>query len=210
MDELKKRLKKFWNWLWKSDSFWSYLVLILLIFIFIKLIFFPILGLIFNTSLPLAIVESNSMNHQIVRDDANRLNLCGNFYSNKEKISFDKYWDICGQWYEENADISKEQFKEFKFNNGFKKGDLMIISNWGETDVGDILIFQTNRRYPLIHRVISLNPISTKGDHNEIQLNEEKIIQENQIIGKAIFRIPYVGWPKVALCEIADIPIICA
>ena len=208
--EFKKRFKEFWNWLWKSDSFWSYIVLILLIIILIKFIIFPLLSLIFHTSLPLAIVESSSMDHGIVEDDFGRLALCGNYYTNKEKIDFDEYWSICGQWYEDNTNISKEDMAGFTFKNGFKKGDLMIISNWGEIETGDVIIFQAGRKHPLIHRVVSLSPLQTKGDHNAAQLPEEQSIQENQVIGKAVVRIPYIGWPKVAVCEAIDIPMVCS
>ena len=56
--ELKQETKKAWNWIWNSDSIWSWIVALIVIFIIIKFIFFPTLSLIFGTSLPLAGVES--------------------------------------------------------------------------------------------------------------------------------------------------------
>ena len=75
--ELKQEIKKSWKWIWNSDSIWSWIVALIVIFIIIKFIFFPTLSLIFGTSLPLAGVESSSMDHQIVKDDSGTLNLCG-------------------------------------------------------------------------------------------------------------------------------------
>ena len=64
----KKKLKKLWKdiWflLWKDDSLKGWLLSVLVIFIFIKFIFFPTLSLVTGTVLPLAIVESCSMYHQ--------------------------------------------------------------------------------------------------------------------------------------------------
>ena len=76
--------------------------------------------------------------------------------------------------------------------------------------IGDVLIFQINRKHPIIHRIVSLNPLQTKGDHNSGQLPEEKNISDNQIIGIAIGKIPYIGWPKVKLCEMIPLPKVCS
>lgn len=220
-NKILKKTKKTWNWIWNSDSFLSWLVALVLIFIFVKFIFFPVLSLIFGTSLPLAGVESSSMDHQIVEDDSGRLNLCGNSYSKEEKIyiSFDDYWEICGDWYEDH-EISKENFSEFSLKNGFRKGDIILV--WGrfEPEVGDIIIFKPNpgstAPRPIIHRIVEVREengekiYETKGDHNEFQLTssnnfystDETNIKENQILGKAILRIPYLGWPKIWLVEL--------
>ena len=43
---------------------------------------------------------------------------------------------------------------------------------------------------------------STVGDNNNGQLNFEKDISEDRIIGKAVFKIlPYVGWVKLIFFE---------
>jgi len=99
--------------------------------------------------------------------------------------------------------------------NGFSKGDIIVV--WGrfEPKIGDIIIFQPNPESlaprPIIHRIVDIedNIIQTKGDHNEKQLTkannlyktDETKIYQNQIIGKAIFKIPYLGWPKIWLVE---------
>ncbi len=221
--ELKSNIKKGWHWIWHSDSWLSWVVALIIIYISVKFIFFPTLSLLFGSSLPLAGVESSSMDHQIVLDDYRRLTLCENIYSGDEKkqighVGFDEYWDICGDWYE-NKNISKEQFSDFSLINGFRKGDVIIV--WGRftPKIGDIIIFRPNSDStaprPIIHRIIKINDdgsFQTKGDHNGKQLTkdnniyntDETNISEDQIIGKAVIKIPYLGWPKIWLTELIN------
>lgn len=218
-----KKIKKAWKWIWHSDSIWSWIVALGLIFIIIKFIFFPTLSFIMGTSLPLAGVESSSMDHQIVKGDFNRLTLCEEIYSPEEKselgyINFNEYWDICGSWYEDK-EIEKETFEEFPLKNGFRKGDVIIV--WGRftPKLGDIIIFQASSGStaprPIIHRIVKINEddsYQTKGDHNAKQLTpgnniyktDETNIKQEQIVGKAIIKIPYLGWPKIWLTELIN------
>lgn len=216
MDNTWSKLKNFWNWVWNSDSVLSWVVALILIFVFVKIIFFPGLSLIFGTSLPLAGVESSSMDHQIVGNEFGGYALCGNVYDKSEKshIDFDEYWEVCGDWYE-NKDITKEQFSGFSLKNGFAKGDIIVV--WGRfvPTVGDIIIFQANSESsaprPIIHRIVSIEDglIATKGDHNADQLvrgnnlfnTDETTITEDRLVGKAVFKIPYLGWPKIWMVE---------
>lgn len=219
-EEITKTVKKSWNWVWDSDSILSWIVALVIIFIFVKFIFFPGLSFIMGTSLPLAGVESSSMDHQIVTDEVGRLNLCGDYSytnSNKEHINFEEYWKRCGNWYEER-NISKEEFSKFSLKNGFAKGDIIIV--WGRftPKVGDIIIFKPNSDSsaprPIIHRIIKIEnkTIQTKGDHNGEQLvasnniyrTDETNIKESQLVGKAIFKIPYLGYLKIWLTEIVN------
>jgi signal peptidase I len=220
--EKENKIKKIWNWLWNSDSILSFAILLILIFIFIKLILFPSISLIFGTSLPLAIVESSSMDHnalQYCKKYSSDLNcatlstdyeICGNKFSNKKFLDKEEYWQTCGSWYEEK-NISKEQFSTFKFSNGFRKGDIIIIfgKKLNEIKIGDVLIFQSKQPTPIIHRIISLSPLQTKGDHNGEQIGitpdprgiDETNIKENQIIGVAVGKIPYLGLVKIFAIE---------
>lgn len=202
--ELKGKFKDFWDWLWNSDSILSYIVFLILIFIVIKFIFLPGLGLVFGTQLPLAIVESGSMEHYSIKISQNNYDLCGNNFEQSKFFNSEEYWNTCGNWYEQNTNITKEEFQTFKLDKGFRKGDLIIIfgKKPENIEIGDVLIFQTNRAHPLIHRVISTNPLQTKGDHNPGQLQEEKNIQSNQVIGVAVGKIPYVGWLKLFFVEL--------
>jgi hypothetical protein len=215
-----KDIKKGWKWIWNSDSILSWIVALAFIFVAVKFVFFPTLSLIMGTSLPLAGVESSSMDHQIVKDGLGRLNLCGNLYlsSEKERINFDEYWDACGEWYEER-EISKNEFSDFSLKNGFRKGDIIVV--WGRFNpkIGDIVIFKPNSDSlaprPIIHRIIAIDDgiIQTKGDHNQGQLiksnnyynTDETNIQESQLVGKAILKIPYLGWVKIWFVELVKI-----
>jgi len=213
MNNIKDGLKKFWNWLWKSESWWSYIVFLILIFIVIKFIFLPVLGLIFGTSLPLAIVESSSMEHYSLTENNINYVMCGKVFPSSKFFNLDEYWQNCGSWYEER-NITKQEFSTFKFPNGFRKGDIIVIFKKSDIKIGDIIIFNAGTRIPIIHRVISLSPLQTKGDHNPDQLKpqygaDETNIKQSQIIGVAVARIPYLGLPKVYICNHWNLPLIC-
>lgn len=190
----KNLWQKFWFLLWKDDSWKGWLFSIVFLFLFIKFIFFPGLSLITGTQLPLAIVESCSMYH-----DGNILG------------SFDNWWTRHETKYQE-LNISKEQFQEYIFKKGFNKGDILFIvgAKPENIKIGDVIIFNGGRQNPLIHRVISIktDPVtkertfSTEGDNNNGQLAVEKNIKEDQIVGKAVFKLaPYLGWGKLVFFE---------
>ncbi len=196
---IKEGLKKGWHWMWNSDSWLSYIVFIILIFVIVKFIFLPGMGLILGTKLPLAIVESCSMYHE------------DNFMSN-----YDSWWDYSKAKYEP-YNISQEQFKKFSMSDGFNKGDILLITraNPDKLAVGDIIIFTSpGRTTPIIHRIMSIKGennekiFSTMGDHNPGQLAEEKDIHTSQLVGKATLRIgPYLGWVKLIFFESSRSPV---
>lgn len=188
----KEVLKKFWHLLWKDETWKGWIFSIIFLFIFIKFIFFPVLGLITGTSLPLAIVESCSMYHR------------GNLFSN-----YDSWWWDHEKKYSDFG-ITKEEFSKFKFTNGFNKGDILFITgvNPEKIKIGDVIIFSADYQNPLIHRVIKIEKqgdeffFSTIGDNNNGQLEVEENIQEIQIVGKANFKLaPYLGWVKLIFFE---------
>ena len=190
--EGKRFLKKFWHLLWKDNGFKGWLFSIVFLFVFIKFIFFPFLSLVTGTSLPLAIVESCSMYHK------------GNLFSD-----FDNWWDRQENKYPEFV-INKLDFKDFPMQNGFNKGDILLIvkADPEKLEVGDIVIFNVNQRNPVIHRIVNIKEIndqkvfSTLGDNNRGQLNFEEEITENQLVGKASLKLaPYFGWIKLIFYE---------
>ena len=171
-------LKKFWAFL-KEDTWQSWLVSLVLAFVIIKFIFFPVLSFTLGTSLPLVVVESCSMYHQ---------------------SDFDNWWAQGGAWYE-NQDISKSLFTSFPFRSGLNKGDIVIVSGHGSVELGDVIIFESSYKYPLIHRLVTTDVLSTKGDNNVGQLSAEVVIPEEAILGKAIVRVPALGWIKLIFFE---------
>lgn len=183
---------KFWQIVWKDDSFKGWLISLLFIFVVIKFIFFPLLNLATGTSLPLAIVESCSMYHN------------GNVFS-----SFDNWWEKHTSKYE-NINIDKSQFETFLFKRGFSKGDILFIikAKPEKLKVGDVIIFNAEQRNPIIHRIISIKLenggyiFSTMGDNNNGQLSVETAINSNQLVGKAVLRLaPSLGWAKLVFYE---------
>lgn len=185
--KIKDFFKKIWAYL-KKDTWDSWLVSLILVFVLIKFVLFPILSLLTGSALPLVVVESCSMYHG---------------------ESFDNWWAIQGKWYEDR-NITKEEFSSFTMKNGFNKGDILLVTKPKTYKEGDIIIFNANAKYPLIHRIVSISPIATKGDHNSGQLaggnnfyNLGEInISEKDIIGKASIKlVPFLGWAKLIWFE---------
>jgi len=196
-------IKKTWKWLWKSDSVLSWVVSLVLAFLIVKFILFPGLSLIFNTQLPLVVVESSSMSHP--------KNFVGIITGNVVAgDSFDEWYDEKGNWYE-SRNINKQEMETWDFENGFDKGDIILSHGWDkELEIGDVIIFNANHKYPLIHRIINIQEktdgkmYSTKGDNNIEQLFDEKTIKEQAVVGKAVGRIPKLGYIKLAFVKITD------
>ena len=185
-------MRNFWEFL-RGDSWGALVVTLLLAFILIKFIFFPALSLVTGTSLPLVIVESCSMYHEDGLEEVLENSLYGRWGIDFEDTAC---WD---------------------FRDGMSKGDVIFVVGVDEVEVGDVIIFMpegSTTPYPIIHRVVSLNPIQTKGDHNDGQLNggnnahgtDETNISKDRIIGKALFKVPLVGWAKLIFFEGARAP----
>jgi signal peptidase I len=196
-------LKSFWNFLWNEDSIWSWIVNILIAFILIKFIIYPGIGFALGTNLPVVAVISESMEHDGKFDI---------WWESTATCEYNNTLRKCSQsdWYE-SRDITKEKFLEYSMNNGFNKGDIIILKGvtFENLKVGDILVFQSKLAYPVIHRVVLKNDfIETKGDHNQRQLTEsvinEKYITKDQIIGKAWIKIPYLGYVKIWFTQLVQ------
>jgi len=199
-------LKKFWNFLWHEDSVSSWIANVILAFLLIRFIIYPLLAVILGTGYPVVAVVSESMEHGLHEGK-----LCGEEFKEFPE-SFDSYWNICGYWYEKE-NITKEQFQSFTLKNGFNKGDIIVLWRADNTNlnVGDILVFWGPRPQPIIHRVVKIwkNEDSsyhyqTKGDHNKDSfsgINGELDISEDRVIGQSLFKIPYLGWIKILFVD---------
>lgn len=175
---MQKPIQEVINYL-KKDSWDSWFVCLILIVVGIKLLFFPALSALTNTQLPIVIVESCSMYHG---------------------DNFNSWWEKNPNLYSEYQ-INKTDFSNFNFRNGINKGDIIFLWGRGEYKKGDTIIFNAETAHPIIHRIISKEVISTKGDNNDKQISFEKNIKLDSIIGKAVFRIPYAGWIKLIFFE---------
>ncbi|MEA3430781.1 MAG: signal peptidase I [Nanoarchaeota archaeon] len=191
---------KIWYFIWEDDSVWSWLVNILLAFVIIKFLVYPGLGLALSTDHPIVAVISPSMEHDGNFDQWwSSSAYCNNNYCSQE------------QWYS-MYNISKEDFREFQFRNGFNIGDIIVLKGKKPKDIkkGDVMVFDIGRQIPIIHRTVDTWEESgtyyftTKGDHNPKIFEEigERKISQDQFIGKAWFRIPWLGYVKIWFVEI--------
>lgn len=190
--------QKTWHFLWYEESVLSWFVSLLVAFVVIKFLIYPGLGLLFGTQFPIVAVVSDSMEHD---------------------GSFDSWWASQEDFYLQN-EITKEQFLEYPFKNGFNKGDIMVLVGVKEEKLerGDILVFWSGKPFPIIHRVIKIwvdedtgeRFFETKGDHNRNQVQQPPVLDETrilpeQIVGKAVLRIPYLGYVKIWFVDLIGV-----
>lgn len=216
--DYRKTLKKTWHFIWKDDSIWSWLVNVILAFVLIKYVVYPVLGLMLATSHPVVAVVSGSMEHKTVAPcektikgiicldrSSDRYGLCGMDFKENKRVNLEFFWLTCGEWYLENFGITQDQFMQFEFKRGFNTGDIMVLRGRepGKIGIGDVIVYKGSRADPIIHRVVRKYRengewfFQTKGDHNPDSNFDEKKISERQLVGKAFFRIPYLGWIKI-------------
>jgi len=231
MDKQKKKeirdlriynLKKTWygkvvHFLWYEDSALSWIANIVVAFIVIKFMFYPLLALVFATELPVVAVVSCSMEHRFTNCGERRMmdNICG--VPGSGTVDHEAFWQFCGDFYDER-NITKEQFETFPLSSGFNKGDIIFLRGIPieELKVGDTIVFSaTKKAYPIIHRVIAIDYvdneyiIQTKGDHNKAQISDaylnELEVKEGQIFGKATLRVPFLGYIKIWFTDLINI-----
>src|SRR3989344_2063237 len=174
-------LKKVWNFIWHDDSVLSWIVNVIIALLIVKFLIYPGLGLVLGTTHPVVAVVSSSMHHN------------GNF---------DQWYDEKGDWYQ----FEKEDMRKWSFHNGFNKGDIMILKKAKNVKIGDVIVFYGNSNNPIIHRIVFVgeNFYQTKGDNNidSFEHLREKHINSDKVIGKAIGRVPLLGYVKIVFSEI--------
>jgi len=228
--QIRALWKKTWHFIWEEDSLASWIVNIILAFVLIKFLIYPGMGLVMATSHPVVAVVSGSMEHKtvhpcisngysyvngkfqcVLRDD-NVYEICKKEFSTKQRVDHEFFWQNCGSFYESKG-ISSDDFRQFDFSRGFNTGDIIILRGIKpeKIEIGDVIVFQATQPYPIIHRVVEKRYennkmiFSTRGDHNGIQTPDDIDIDENSIIGKAIIRVPYLGWIKIGFFKLLDI-----
>jgi signal peptidase I len=190
-------LKKFWHFLWYEDSVASWVVSILLAFLTIKFILYPLLGLVFGTQFPVVAVVSNSMEHN---------------------NGFDAWWTGQEDRYLQ-FNITRNDFNNYPMRGGFNKGDIIILVGMRpeRIQLGDIIVFWGGKEYPIIHRVVAIGAESdgtpyfqTKGDHNTGQIVtppqlDERHVPADVVVGRAVLRVPYLGWVKIGFVSLLQL-----
>ena len=160
-------------------------------FILIKFIIYPLIGLVFGTNYPIVAVVSESMEHN---------------------QRFDSWWANNKAFYEQR-NITKEEFRDYPFTGGFNKGDIMVLVGKDPTtiDQGDVIVFHSAKPYPIIHRVVAVENgyFQTKGDNNPTQIVlpelNEKYVPHNYLFGKAVARVPFIGYVKIWFVELLNL-----
>ncbi len=196
--KIKKTLKKTWHFIWEEDSIASWIVNIILAFIIIKFLVYPGLGLLVGTNYPIVAVVSGSMEHN---------------------LPFDTWWEENKNFYIA-YNITKEDFEKYSFKNGFNRGDIMILRgiNPKEVELGNVIVFDGFRSDPIIHRTIkkwygnTRYHFTTKGDNNPgisylpppNGIREDNI-EEDRVIGKAIFKVPFLGYIKIWFMDLVNL-----
>ncbi len=183
-----QKVKKVYYYVFEENTLLSWVVSIILAFVIVKFIFYPFLSLVLGTGLPLVAVISPSMEH--------------------EHMDFDSWWDVNGEWYEARG-LTKEQFNDFTMHDGFYKGDVIVLKGKDNVEVGDIVVYTNTysgqiSNYPIIHRVTFINETANsfevKGDNNDMP--DQWPIVEEEVVGTAYLRIPYIGWLKIWFAQL--------
>jgi hypothetical protein len=172
--------KKIYNFLWVSESPWSYAAFIIIAFVILRFIAFPVFLYATGYS-DIAAVVSGSMRH-----DATHIN-----------HNFDAWLEFNGH--------TQEEVSKWPYQKGLDIGDVIFVKEVTpeEISVGDVVLFYSPRGQ-IIHRVVSIEIIdneyfyTTKGDANPAVSPTEKDIPYDKIKGELVKKVPYLGYPKVA------------
>lgn len=202
----KDIIKSYIHYIFKGDDFISHLLFFIVLFVGFKFLLIPLIGFILNTSYPMTAIVSESMEQDL---DSR---VCGKVPSKNAT-----YWQTCGAYYKKNFNITQDEFNSFPYRNGMNRGDVIIVYGKSPSSIneGDIILFKgqdkiqlpngevESRFYlnygPIIHRVVDIKRqnetlyYTTKGDNNMQTVKYEKNIPQEDVIGVAVFRIPYLG-----------------
>ena len=80
------------------------------------------------------------------------------------------------------------------------RGDLLVVVGEKEPQIGDIVIYQSEAsKFTIVHRIIKKENggYIIKGDNNAGP--DPGVVSKEQIIGKAVFAVPLLGYPRLAL-----------
>ena len=203
--KLKKenKIRQFWEFM-NQDNWKGTITFVAFFLILIMYVIAPIIGMAtgfsygesiikfgLSDSFPFLRVTSNSMNFVIVES-------CSMHHNEPlQEIVRDRIY--------RNQGITPEDIKSWSLRRGFTKGDIIFSIAPRNLEVGDVIIFDSERaevRHPIIHRIISIDgTITTKGDNNDGLLEYEREIRQDQVMAKSVLRIPYLGWIKLAFFD---------
>jgi hypothetical protein len=183
------KLYRVYEFIFVEDGPYSIAAFCVVAYFGIRFLVFPVIGFAAGTSLPIVAVISDSMVHGDGWEESPAM--CNSTPCSQQ--------DFYAQY-----NISMDAFDSFRFDNGFNKGDVMLVRGENSYEVGDVVVYQADNRPPVIHRVISVKDDNTyvvKGDNNPapIQSTGEFNLDESRIIGSAYARLPFLGWVKIGV-----------
>lgn len=165
----KNFLKKIWNFYWKEESILSYVFFVVITYLALKFLLLPGFLLITNLSDIVAIMSS-SMEH-----------------SGMEDLYYDTYFM--------NLNYSINDINNFAYSNGLNIGDVILVRQTNNYTVGDIIVFYGEGfNDKIIHRIVSTDPLTTKGDNNIDSYSFDQNI--THVVGEVVLRIPFLGYPR--------------
>lgn len=130
-----------------------------------------------GTPLPIVSVVSDSMYHA---------------------SSFDDWWAKNAADYNQLG-IGEHEFMRFANVNGLSRGDLLIAVRPDNPKIGDILIYRKfGSDFTVVHRLVSIEDgfYVVKGDNNPVP---DPPVAKNYVVGKVVFAIPILGYPRLLL-----------
>jgi signal peptidase I len=89
----------------------------------------------------------------------------------------------------------------------FYKGDMLVLmgSAQEQLSINDVIVFDPPRGgTPIVHRIVDINidgTFQTKGDANSGQLPYELSISYEQVHGRVVMIMPYLGWVKIGMTQ---------
>jgi hypothetical protein len=175
---MKSFLRKVWNFYWKGESVLSYAFFIIVTYLAFRFVLFPGFLLVTGLSDVVAIM-SESMEH-VGNEDA--------YYY---------------QYFETNG-YNRSVVDAFPYTTGLYVGDVLLVKETNNYSVGDVVIYYSPEfGNKIIHRIVSTDPIVTKGDNNPRSLFFEYNV--TQIVGRPVLKIPFLGLPRWLLYKLVGI-----
>lgn len=182
MVKILSKIKSFWDFIWHGKGALSWASFIIFSFIILSIAYPLFIGFLgfFGVSDIVAVV-SGSMIH------------------NKE-TEVTSYFT----WLENNG-FNINDTKNWNFPNGLNLGDVVIVmkAKPSEIKIGNVIVFKKYDNTPIIHRVVEIKEVNdkyyftTKGDANPAILEFEKSTSEENVAGKGVISIPFLGIPKL-------------
>ncbi len=195
--------RRFWEFLWHDDSALSWITNIAVAFLLVRFIIYPLLGLMLGTGFPVVAVMSGSMEHTGPLDTWWGAHCLETRQFPDGSMLVRELNQTVADSYAQYG-IKKEDISRYPFKNGFNTGDIIILTGAMSLKRGDVIVFGIDQPVPIIHRVVNISADSkffkTKGDSTsncDSHPFEQKVASE-AVVGKALLRVPYLGWIKIA------------